>query len=48
LNQRFSDIPVSSLSQVIQDAITTCRALSIRYLWVDSLCILQGQSYKQD
>jgi hypothetical protein len=48
LNERFSGIPVSSLSQVIQDAITTCRALSIRYLWVDSLCILQGQSYRQD
>lgn len=30
------------LPQVLQDAVTTTRNLSIPYLWVDSLCIIQG------
>lgn len=38
-------IPHSSLTSVMQDAVKVCRALSIRYLWIDSLCILQGQSH---
>ncbi|KAF4624636.1 hypothetical protein G7Y89_g13534 [Cudoniella acicularis] len=33
---------MDSLPQTIQDAITIVRRLNIRYLWVDSLCILQG------
>lgn len=32
-----------SLSPVIRDAITACRHLKIRYLWVDQLCILQDE-----
>jgi hypothetical protein len=35
-------IPVSELPQTIKDAITITRYLGIRYLWVDALCILQG------
>ncbi|KAK4444816.1 heterokaryon incompatibility protein-domain-containing protein, partial [Podospora aff. communis PSN243] len=34
----------SALPRAIQDAITVARGLSIRYLWVDALCILQGSS----
>ena len=35
-------IPFNSLFNVAQDAITVCRALSIQYLWMDSMCIIQG------
>lgn len=32
----FSDLP-----KPFQDAVTTCVALDIGYIWIDSLCILQ-------
>jgi len=35
-------ILISSLAQTIQDAIVVCRALEVMYLWVDGLCIIQG------
>ncbi len=35
-------IPTLSLTKVAQDAVTVCQALSIRYLWLDALCIIQG------
>ncbi|KAK3377024.1 hypothetical protein B0T24DRAFT_677879 [Lasiosphaeria ovina] len=35
-------IPVASLPQNFQDAVTVARALNIPYLWIDSLCIIQG------
>ncbi|KAF5627583.1 hypothetical protein F25303_10773 [Fusarium sp. NRRL 25303] len=34
-------IPQLSLPQVIKDAVAVARALSIPFLWVDALCILQ-------
>ena len=34
-------VPWSSLSMVFQDAVRVCRRLGIRYLWIDSLCIIQ-------
>lgn len=34
-------IPFNSLSQTFRDAITLTRLLGCRYLWIDSLCILQ-------
>jgi Heterokaryon incompatibility protein (HET) len=33
--------PISSLSRTFRDAITVARRFSIRYLWIDSLCIVQ-------
>ncbi|KAF3012846.1 hypothetical protein E8E14_010357 [Neopestalotiopsis sp. 37M] len=36
-------INIRSLPQTIQDAISLVRFLGIRYLWVDALCIMQGQ-----
>lgn len=34
-------LPVSSLPQTLQDAVTVTRALGQRYLWIDALCIIQ-------
>ena len=35
-------IPWSLLPKTFQDAITIARKLRIQYLWIDSLCIIQG------
>lgn len=35
------EIPVSRLSKSFQDGIVTTRRLGVRYLWIDSLCIIQ-------
>ena len=34
-------IPFNRLPQTFKDAVTATRALNIRYLWIDSLCIIQ-------
>jgi len=34
-------IPYNMLPKTFQDAVTSTRRLGIRYLWIDSLCILQ-------
>lgn len=34
-------IPYAGLPKTYRDAISVCRSLIIRYLWVDSLCIIQ-------
>lgn len=34
-------VPWESLSEVFRDAITSARALDLRYIWIDSLCIVQ-------
>lgn len=34
--------PLSDLPQNFRDAIQVCRWLKVRYLWIDSLCIFQG------
>lgn len=34
-------IPIQRLSKTYQDAIAVARRLQVRYLWIDSLCILQ-------
>lgn len=35
-------IHVENLPQTFKDAVTTTKALGIQYLWIDSLCIIQG------
>lgn len=44
LNDRLEGIQVESLPRTLQDAIILTRGLDIRYLWIDALCIIQGEN----
>jgi hypothetical protein len=48
LDERLHAIPTRDMSAVIQDAVTVCRAFSVRYLWVDALCIIQDPADPSD
>ncbi|KAL9004191.1 MAG: hypothetical protein Q9188_002984 [Gyalolechia gomerana] len=37
----LAGIPIDSVPRNFQDAIQTVRALGLRYLWIDALCIIQ-------
>jgi hypothetical protein len=37
----YNKIPMDELSKTFTDAIHMTQALGIRYLWIDSLCIIQ-------
>jgi hypothetical protein len=39
------DIPWKSLPQTFQDTISITRRLSLDFLWIDSLCIVQGDRH---
>jgi hypothetical protein len=41
LEERMTGIDSSCLPKTFQDAIHITRSLTIRYLWIDSLCIIQ-------
>ncbi|KAJ3457253.1 hypothetical protein MRS44_014394 [Fusarium solani] len=41
LSDHLKEIPEDKLPQAIKDAVLVTRALSIPYLWIDALCILQ-------
>jgi hypothetical protein len=41
LEARKGGIKESSMPPVLRDAIQVCRSLSIQYLWIDCLCIIQ-------
>ncbi|CVL05138.1 uncharacterized protein FMAN_13072 [Fusarium mangiferae] len=41
-HQHLIEIPTSQMPLLLQDAIRTARELHIPFLWVDSLCIIQG------
>ncbi|KAI1457998.1 HET-domain-containing protein [Annulohypoxylon moriforme] len=41
LSSRLSSIEEDDMNQVLRDAVQTCRALAIPYLWIDTLCIIQ-------
>lgn len=42
LEKHMRGISFTRLPKTIQDAVKVARGLSINYLWVDSLCIIQG------
>jgi hypothetical protein len=42
IKQMLCHIHVSSLTKTFQDAIIITRQLGLQYLWIDSLCIIQG------
>ena len=44
IQQHLNMLPIQSLPRTILDAIAFTRRLGVRYLWVDSLCIIQGNS----
>lgn len=48
LNERLAGIPIEFMSTVMKDAVTFAKALSVRYLWIDSLCIIQDDSTDWD
>ena len=41
VSQHEKSIPMSALSQTFRDAVEIARSLGVRYLWIDSLCIIQ-------
>jgi len=41
LQSHLTQLPMASLPNTFRDAVTITRALGIRYLWIDSLCIIQ-------
>ncbi|KAK8075092.1 hypothetical protein PG997_009755 [Apiospora hydei] len=41
LRSRFRGIPHEILPPSFRDAVTITRALGVRYLWIDALCIIQ-------
>lgn len=41
IERNLESMDFDDLSPVLKDAVTTARSLSIPYLWVDALCILQ-------
>ena len=41
LPNRLSGIKIKSLPKTFQDAVAVTRAIGLRYLWIDSLCIVQ-------
>ncbi|KAF7505106.1 hypothetical protein GJ744_001246 [Endocarpon pusillum] len=41
-------IPISALSQSLQDAIKITRKIGLRYLWIDALCIVQQEHGLED
>ena len=42
LDSLLQNIPFENLSKTFQDAVITTRRLGFQYIWIDSLCILQG------
>ena len=44
LEDNMIAIPIATLSQNFRDAIAVTRILGIRYVWIDSLCIIQDSA----
>ncbi|CAG9974982.1 unnamed protein product, partial [Clonostachys byssicola] len=48
LKNRLQQIPFLTLPKIHQDSVRICRALGVRYLWIDSLCIIQDDKADWD
>ncbi|KAI0193530.1 heterokaryon incompatibility protein-domain-containing protein [Xylaria flabelliformis] len=44
LEQNLREIPWASIPKTFQDVIGVLRSLAFRYLWIDSMCIIQDDS----
>lgn len=44
LRQHLDVIPLDKLPQTLRDAVEVCRAMEVRYIWIDALCIIQGDN----
>ena len=44
LNDRLTSISMKSLTQTFRDSVTVARNMSVQYLWIDSLCIIQDSA----
>ncbi|PKS05934.1 hypothetical protein jhhlp_007767 [Lomentospora prolificans] len=44
LKSRLKAIPIDIMPHAMTDAVIACRALSIPYIWIDALCIIQDDS----
>jgi hypothetical protein len=42
------EIPWSAIPPTFRDTVAICKSLGLRYLWIDSLCILQDSSMDWD
>ncbi|KAF5534569.1 hypothetical protein FPHYL_13401 [Fusarium phyllophilum] len=42
LDSHMENIEWESLPATFKDAVTVCRSMNVKYLWIDSLCILQS------
>lgn len=49
LDAHLTRIPLTDLPRIFQDAISVTQQLGLRYLWIDSLCIVQddGDEWRQ-
>lgn len=48
LHELRSGICLENLPKTFKEAILVCRALQIRYIWIDSLCIMQDKDDLRD
>ncbi|OAP60516.1 hypothetical protein AYL99_05518 [Fonsecaea erecta] len=44
MSDRMDGIPLGSLPQTFNDTVTVARALAVRFVWIDSLCIVQDSA----
>jgi len=44
ISDRMSAIRVSEMPKTFRDAVAVTRRLGLRYVWIDSLCIIQGDA----
>ncbi|KAK3902499.1 heterokaryon incompatibility protein-domain-containing protein, partial [Staphylotrichum tortipilum] len=47
-HERLQGIPPHDMSAVLRDSIQVCRSMSVRYLWIDALCIIQDRADPSD